>query len=180
MKYFLILLVFGLSAVEGMRKQGIAAKGRLLCGALPAASNSTKTDIDPIALIWHECMDEATPCSRKVKYVPPRVLWPIQFTIGYFIFHFYLFKAISLPIVFELIELFKWIAQIQLQIKFHALVEFISHKITGFVNHLKSLVVNLKNKMLRVVAEVKLIRKPMEFKKPVYEEELNEEECSEA
>ncbi|KAI6228214.1 Transthyretin-like family-containing protein [Aphelenchoides besseyi] len=112
MRYFLILLVFGLAAVEGMRKQGIAAKGRLLCGALPAASNTTKiplnvlqclfffgpdpndtleekfvdekgefkllgftrelTDIDPVAIIWHECMDEATPCSRKVKFVIPK------------------------------------------------------------------------------------------------------------
>ncbi|KAI6197037.1 Transthyretin-like family protein [Aphelenchoides besseyi] len=180
MRYFLILLVFGLAAVEGMRKQGIAAKGRLLCGALPAASNTTKTDIDPVAIIWHECMDEATPCSRKEKYVPPRVLWPIQFTIGYFIFHFYLFKAISLPIVFEMIELFKWIAQIQLQLKFHAFIQFIGYKITGFVNVLKSLVVGLKNEMLRIVAKVKLSRKPMELKKPVYEDELNEEECSEA
>ncbi|KAI6228213.1 hypothetical protein M3Y95_00599000 [Aphelenchoides besseyi] len=120
--------------------------------------------------------------SRDVveKYVPPRVLWPIQFTIGYFIFHFYLFKAISLPIVFEMIELFKWIAQIQLQLKFHAFIQFIGYKITGFVNVLKSLVVGLKNEMLRIVAKVKLSRKPMELKKPVYEDELNEEECSEA
>ncbi|KHJ91812.1 Transthyretin-like family protein [Oesophagostomum dentatum] len=30
------------------------------------------TPIDPVLYIWHECRDEQTPCSRKIKFVIPK------------------------------------------------------------------------------------------------------------
>ncbi|VDO71094.1 unnamed protein product [Heligmosomoides polygyrus] len=30
------------------------------------------TPIDPVLYIWHECLDEQTPCSRKLKFVIPK------------------------------------------------------------------------------------------------------------
>ncbi|KAE9418405.1 hypothetical protein Angca_009621 [Angiostrongylus cantonensis] len=30
------------------------------------------TPIDPVLYIWHECRDEKTPCSRKIKLVIPK------------------------------------------------------------------------------------------------------------
>ncbi|CAJ0605804.1 unnamed protein product [Cylicocyclus nassatus] len=30
------------------------------------------TPIDPVLYIWHECRDEQTPCSRKLKFIIPK------------------------------------------------------------------------------------------------------------
>jgi len=39
------VLVVGFAMVECMRKQGVAVKGKFLCGRVPAASNSTRVRI---------------------------------------------------------------------------------------------------------------------------------------
>jgi hypothetical protein len=45
----LLLFLIGFVTIEAMRKQGVAVRGKFLCGRVPAASNSTRvriTDID--------------------------------------------------------------------------------------------------------------------------------------
>lgn len=55
-KLWIFLLLIGVGTVCAMRKQGVAVKGRVLCGANPGASNSTKVrivDIDVIVFRVH-------------------------------------------------------------------------------------------------------------------------------
>jgi hypothetical protein len=40
-----VILLSAIDGVEGMRKQGISLKGRLLCGSQPASTNTTKVRI---------------------------------------------------------------------------------------------------------------------------------------
>ncbi|CAD6197730.1 unnamed protein product [Caenorhabditis auriculariae] len=106
MRTTLVLLALCVGLSWEMRRQGVAVKGVLRCGAVPA--NHTKvrivdidtgpdpddtldekrtdekgefsltgtthelTSIDPVLYIWHECRDEQTPCSRKLKFLIPK------------------------------------------------------------------------------------------------------------
>jgi len=40
-----LLLILAVVTVEGMRKQGVAVKGKLLCGTHPVEKNTTKVRI---------------------------------------------------------------------------------------------------------------------------------------
>ncbi|KAI1727576.1 transthyretin-like family domain-containing protein [Ditylenchus destructor] len=81
----LISLVFCLLVivcVEGMRKQGVAIKGRLKCGHFPAQSNSTRVRIvdidtgpDPDDTLDEKFVDrngDFKPCHRKITFKIPQ------------------------------------------------------------------------------------------------------------
>ncbi|KAK5972565.1 Transthyretin protein 5 [Trichostrongylus colubriformis] len=103
---FLIYAFLCLGVCWAMRKQGVAVRGTLKCGPVPANNSKVRivdidygidpddtldekrtdetghfevtgwtremTPIDPVLYIWHECMDEQTPCSRKLKFIIPK------------------------------------------------------------------------------------------------------------
>ncbi|KAK6043109.1 Transthyretin-like family protein [Cooperia oncophora] len=105
---FLIYAFLCLGVCWAMRIQGVAVRGTLRCGPVPANHSKVRivdidygidpddtlddkrtdeqgrfeltgttrelTPIDPVLYIWHECLDEDTPCSRKLKFVIPKTV----------------------------------------------------------------------------------------------------------